>query len=230
MRQRTIVVVEDEKNISEVIAYNLKREGYKVICSASGEDGLKLIKSEQPDAVLLDLMLPGLDGLEVCRRIKSDPVLRDIPVLMVTAKGEESDIVLGLGIGADDYIPKPFSPRELIARVKAALRRGPLRESLEVEKRLEHGDVVINSVRHEVTVGGTPLELTPMEFRLLHRLASDPGRVYSREELLELAGSGDALVLERNIDVHIKSLRKKLGDKRDLIETVRGVGYRVKDT
>lgn len=230
MRQRSIVVVEDEANILEVIAYNLKREGYAVTTVTNGEEGLAIIKRSQPDAVLLDIMLPGLDGIEVCRRLKADPVLRDIPVIMVTAKSEESDVVLGLGIGADDYIAKPFSPRELVARVKAALRRGPLRESQETQARLEYEGVVIDTARHKVLVDAKPVELTPTEFRLLHRLAAKPGRVYTRDELLDSVGKGAALVLERNVDAHIKTLRKKLGVHSGLIETVRGVGYRFRDT
>ena len=230
MRQRSIIVVEDEVNILEVIAYNLKREGYAVSTATNGEEGLALIKLSQPDAVLLDIMLPGLDGIEVCRRLKADPLLRDIPVIMVTAKSEESDIVLGLSIGADDYIAKPFSPRELVARVKAAVRRGPLRESQEAAATLEYAGLVIDTARHEVLVDAMPVELTPTEFRLLHQLASRPGRVYTRDELLDSVGKGAALVLERNVDSHIKTLRKKLGDSGSLVETVRGVGYRFRDT
>lgn len=230
MRQRSIVVVEDETSILEVITYNLKREGYAVMTATNGEEGLAIIKRSQPDAVLLDIMLPGLDGIEVCQRLKADPALRDIPVIMVTAKSEESDVVLGLGIGADDYVAKPFSPRELVARVKAALRRGPLRESQEAQARLEYEGVVIDTARHEVLVDAKPVELTPMEFRLLHKLAAKPGRVYTREELLDSVGKSAALVLERNVDAHIKTLRKKLGAHNGLIETVRGVGYCFRDT
>lgn len=229
MRQRSIVVVEDEANILEVIAYNLKREGYAVTTASNGEEGLVLIKRGQPDAVLLDIMLPGLDGIEVCRRLKADPQLRDIPVIMVTAKSEESDVVLGLGIGADDYIAKPFSTRELVARVKAALRRGPLRESQELKGRIELGGLVIDALRHEVTVDGSPVELTPTEFRLLHTLAAAPGRTFIREELLNICGQAEALVLERSVDAHVKALRKKLGESRGMVETVRGVGYRLRD-
>lgn len=229
MHQRKVLVVEDEQSILELISYNLAREGYKVLRAMNGDDGLKLAQQEVPDAVLLDVMLPGTDGVEVCRQLKSNPSLRDIPVLMVTARGEESDIVLGLTIGADDYIPKPFSPRELVARVKAAMRRGPLRESQAAQTTLVRGRLTIDTGRHEVTIDGGKLQLTPSEFRLLYKLAAEPGRVYEREELLDAIGGGSTYVIERNVDAHVKSIRKKLGRERDMIETVRGVGYRFKD-
>lgn len=229
MHQRKVLVVEDEQRILELICYNLSREGYKVLRATNGDEGLRLAREEQPDAILLDLMLPGTDGMEVCRQLKSNPALRDIPVLMVTARDEEGDIVLGLGVGADDYIPKPFSTRELVARVKAAMRRGPLRESQAAQASIIRGPLTINAGRHEVLLDADKLQLTPSEFRLLYKLAADPGRVYEREELLDAMGGGSSYVIERNVDAHIKALRKKLGRERDLIETVRGVGYRFRD-
>jgi DNA-binding response OmpR family regulator len=226
LKQRSIVIVEDEEHILEVISYNLKREGFAVRTARDGEDGLSLIRSEFPDLVVLDIMLPGIDGLDVCQRIKADPSLRAVPVIMVTAKSEESDVVLGLGVGADDYIVKPFSPRELVARVKAALRRGPWRKDEGGLELIETAGIRIDSFRHEVSVDGEATNLTPSEFRMLYQLAAAPGRVFSRDELLSQLGGGEAYVLERNIDTHIKSIRRKLGTRRELIETVRGVGYR----
>jgi len=226
MALKKILVIEDEADILEVIEYNLKREGYKVICVGDGEEGVELARSLAPALILLDLMLPGLDGIEVCRTLKGDSVTGEIPIIMVTAKGEESDIVLGLGVGADDYITKPFSPRELTARVKAVLRRGPLKGVMEGEDRVVRGDLVIDMGRHEVLFSGIPLDLTPSELRLLHLLASHPGRVFTRDQLLRRVIRGGAYVIDRNIDVHIRGVRKKLGECRDLIETVRGVGYR----
>jgi DNA-binding response OmpR family regulator len=221
-----ILVIEDESDILEVIQYNLEREGHKVVTCRNGELGLSRIRTDNPDLVILDLMLPGMDGVEVCRQVKADPVTRAIPIIMVTAKGEESDIVLGLGIGADDYITKPFSPKELIARVKVVLRRGGLREESGTGERVVRGELVVDLGRHEATVDGKALVLTPTEMRLLHFLASHPGRVFPRSHLLSRVIGEDAVVTDRNIDVHVRALRQKLGDAALLIETVRGVGYR----
>jgi len=224
-----ILGIEDESDILEVITYNLEREGHKVISCRNGEQGLSRIRTDNPDLVILDLMLPGMDGVEVCRQVKSDPVTRAIPVIMVTAKAEESDIVLGLGIGADDYITKPFSPKELVARVKVVLRRGPLREQSGGGERVVRGELTIDLGRHEATISGVLLTLTPTEMRLLHFLASHPGRVFPRSHLLSRVIGEDAIVTDRNIDVHVRALRQKLGDAADVIETVRGVGYRFAD-
>ena len=223
---KKILIIEDETDVREVVEYNLVREGYRVSCTGNGERGLQMARKEAPDLVLLDLMLPGLDGIEICRRLKGDSITGDIPIVMVTAKGEESDIVLGLGVGADDYVTKPFSPRELIARVKAVLRRGPLKGITEGDERIVHGDMVVDIGRHEVLVSGNRVDLTPSELRLLHLLASHPGRVFTRDQLLSRVIGGGAYVIDRNIDVHIRGVRKKLGSHMDLIETVRGVGYR----
>jgi len=221
-----VLVIEDEPDILEVIQYNLEREGHKVIACRNGEQGLSRIRTDNPDLVILDLMLPGMDGVEVCRQVKSDPVTRAIPIIMVTAKSEESDIVLGLGIGADDYITKPFSPRELIARVKVVLRRGPLREESGAGERVVRGSLTIDLGRHEARAAEQLLNLTPTEMRLLHFLASHPGRVFPRAHLLSRVIGEDAIVTDRNIDVHVRALRQKLGDHSACIETVRGVGYR----
>lgn len=221
-----IVIIEDEGDILELIEYNLAREGYKVSAERDGEEGLQRVRQDAPDLVLLDLMLPKLDGIEVCRRLKQDPLTRAIPIVMVTAKGEESDIVLGLGVGADDYIPKPFSPKELVARVKAVLRRGALKDERGAGERIVRGPVTVDASRHEVLVDNAEVEFTATEFRLLYLLASHPGRVFTRDHLLSRVIGEDVLVIDRNIDVHIRSVRKKLGPHRDLVETIRGVGYR----
>src|SRR5690606_34994440 len=184
MKRETSVVIEDETDILDVIEYNLAREGYRVRTYRDGEQGLLAVRRDAPDLVLLDLMLPGLDGLEVCRRLKQDPVTRAIPIVMVTAKGEESDVVLGLGVGADDYIAKPFSPKELVARVGAVLRRGPLKEERLARERIVIDGLVIDAGRHAVTVDGEPVRCTATEMRLLHFLASHPGRVFTRDHLL----------------------------------------------
>ncbi|HEU4365220.1 MAG TPA: response regulator [Candidatus Krumholzibacteria bacterium] len=229
LKTEKIVVIEDEDDILEVIAYNLKREGYEVITSTSGEDGLEKIEKSSPQLVVLDLMLPEIDGLELCRKLKSDPLTRSIPVIMVTAKGEESDVVLGLGVGADDYVTKPFSPKELVARVKALLRRSRARPEGDSRERIVRGGVVIDPQRHDVQVDGEPITLTATEFRLLHFLATHPGRVFTRDHLLARVIGEEAIVIDRNIDVHVRAIRKKLGSHRELIETIRGVGYRFKD-
>ncbi len=226
MAKSKILVIEDESDILEVMQHNLEREGHKVITCRNGELGLSRIRTDNPDLVVLDLMLPGMDGLEVCRQVKSDPVTCPIPIIMVTAKGEESDVVLGLGIGADDYITKPFSPRELIARVKVVLRRGPLKEQSGAGERVVRGALAVDLGRHEARVDGEVLNLTPTEMRLLHFLASHPGRVFPRSHLLSRVIGEDAIVTDRNIDVHVRSLRQKMGEHSALIETVRGVGYR----
>ncbi|HLU37917.1 MAG TPA: response regulator transcription factor [Planctomycetota bacterium] len=229
-RREKILVIEDEADILELIDYNLRREGYRVVGSLDGEQGLHLARKEDPDLVILDLMLPGMDGIEVCRELKRDPLTRAIPILMLTAKAEETDVVLGLGVGADDYVTKPFRPRELVARVQAVLRRGPLRGDGTAPARVVRGDLVIDTARHEVRVRDAVVAFTPTELRLLHLLASHPGRVFTRGHLLSRVIGEDAVVTDRNVDVHVRAVRQKLGDLRDLIETVRGVGYRFKDT
>ena len=229
LRTEKIVVIEDEADILEVIAYNLKREGYDVVTSTSGEDGLEKIERFKPNLVVLDLMLPEVDGIELCKKLKADPLTQSIPVIMVTAKGEESDVVLGLGVGADDYVTKPFSPRELTARVKAVLRRAKSKGESDRRERVAFEGVVIDPQRHEVRVDGEAVLLTATEFRLLHFLALHPGRVFTRDHLLTRVIGDDAIVIDRNIDVHVRAIRKKLGTRRELIETIRGVGYRFKD-
>ena len=227
MKKPKIVVIEDEVDILEVINYNLSKEGFDVCSALDGEEGLALIKKEVPDLVLLDLMLPGLDGIEICRKLKTDYSTRSIPIIMVTAKGEESDIVLGLGMGADDYMVKPFRPRELMARIRSVLRRGDFIE--EGEGLVSIDELVIDINRHEVRLEGKKIVLTAMEFKLLHFLASHPGQVFTRENLLNHVSSDDTFIIDRNIDVHIRSIRKKLNKHRELIETIHRVGYRFRD-
>ncbi|MDA1142723.1 MAG: response regulator transcription factor [Planctomycetota bacterium] len=229
MQKEKVVVIEDDPDILEVMNYNLSREGYRVTCEQDGLEGMQRIRKENPDLVLLDLMLPGIEGTEVCRLLKLDPVTRAIPIIMVTAKGEESDIVLGLGLGADDYVCKPFSPKELIARVKAVLRRGSLKEDAASQRRMVRDGVVIDADRHEVLVDRDPVTFTATEFRLLHFMASHPGRAFTRDHLLSRVMGEDVMVYDRNIDVHVKAVRQKLGKYRELIETIRGIGYRFRD-
>ena len=227
MKKPKIVVIEDEVDILEVINYNLSKEGFDVCSALDGEEGFGLIKKEVPDLVLLDLMLPGLDGIEICRKLKTDYSTRSIPIIMVTAKGEESDIVLGLGMGADDYMVKPFRPRELMARIRSVLRRGDFIE--EGEGLVSIDELVIDINRHEVKLEGKKIVLTAMEFKLLHFLASHPGQVFTRENLLNHVSTDDTFIIDRNIDVHIRSIRKKLDKHRELIETIHRVGYRFRD-
>jgi two-component system phosphate regulon response regulator PhoB len=229
MGRPNILVIEDEPDIAEVIQYNLGREGYRVEVVGDGEVALERVLRDAPDLVLLDLMLPGLDGVELCRRLKEDPVTRAVPVIMVTAKSEESDVVLGLGVGADDYVAKPFSPRELTARVRAVLRRGTIRGDAGRRVRVARNGLVIDAVKHDVRVDGERVGFTATEFRLLHFLASHSGRAFSRDELLSRVIGEHATVTDRNIDVHVRMIRRKLGRHRELIETVRGVGYRFRD-
>lgn len=229
MNMVKIVVVEDENDITELVKYNLEREGFEVRTANNGNAALDLIRREDPNLVLLDLMLPGMDGLEICRRVKSDPLTSRVSVIMVTAKGEESDIVLGLGLGADDYVTKPFSVKELVARVKAVLRRGPIKEESNKGERLLIGSLVIDASKHQIYVGPEKTSFTATEFRLLHFLASHPGRVFTRDQLMSRVIGQDTNVVDRNIDVHIRSIRKKLGESQYMVETIRGVGYRFMD-
>jgi len=228
MSRSKVVIIEDEPDIVEIISYNLKREGFQVASVGRGDEGLNMVRNLSPSLVLLDLMLPGVDGLSVCQQLKSDPITRDIPIVIVSAKGEESDVVIGLGLGADDYIAKPFSPRELLARVKAVLRRGPLREDPRKE-RISIKDLVVDVARHEVRLAGELVKLTATEFKILYQLASQPGRAFTREQLLNRVVGEGVVVVDRNIDVHIRSIRKKLGDHAQMVQTIRGVGYRFVD-
>ena len=227
MAKERILVVEDDEDILQLLKYNLAKEGYQVTGVTSGEEALKVMKSGAPDLVLLDLMLPGVDGLEVCRRLKREAQTGQIPIIMLTAKGEEADIVTGLELGADDYITKPFSPRVMLARVRTVLRRRHA-EPLAEEAPLKIHDLVIHPGRHEATVADLPLDLTVTEFRLLYMLANRPGWVFSREQIVKGVHGDDYPASDRSVDVQVVSLRKKLGPCGKYLETVRGVGYRFK--
>lgn len=228
MPKEKILVVDDEEDILELVRYNLAKEGYRVACVTSGEQALREAKEGAPDLILLDLMLPGLDGLDVCRRLKSDHVTSVIPIIMLTAKGEDADIVTGLELGAEDYVTKPFSPRVLLARLKACLRRKRQEEADETGI-LKVGDFTINPSRHEVFVKGKPASLTATEFRILYFLARRTGWVFSRDQIIKAVKGDDYPVTERSVDVQIAGLRKKLGSSGNSVETVRGVGYRLKE-
>jgi two-component system alkaline phosphatase synthesis response regulator PhoP len=223
-----VLVVDDEETIRELVEHHLEREGYAVRCAASGEAALKAARSERPDLVLLDLMLPGMDGLDVCKALKAGPDTSAVPVIVLTAKGEEADVVAGLEVGADDYVTKPFSPRVLLARVKAVLRRNA-RDDLDAETPLRAGDILIDPARREVTVKGKRVDLTKTEFDLLRFLASRPGRVFTRYQIVDAVKGADYPVTDRSVDVQAVGLRRKLGAAGKFVETVRGVGYRFKD-
>jgi two-component system alkaline phosphatase synthesis response regulator PhoP len=229
MAKEKILVVDDEEDILELVRYNLSREGYRVTGSLSGEDAMRKVRSDVFDLILLDLMLPGMDGLAFTKTAKNDSRLRGIPIIMLTAKGEEADIVTGLELGADDYITKPFSPRVVIARVRAALRRR--KETPEDEMAIvKIHDLEINPGRRSVLAKGDPVELTYTEFQLLLVLAKRPGWVFTRSQIVDLIRGGDYPVTDRSVDVQIVGLRKKLGKYDKYIETVRGVGYRFRES
>jgi two-component system alkaline phosphatase synthesis response regulator PhoP len=226
MKREQVLVVEDEADLREMITYNLSREGFKVVGAESGQEALRKAREMSPSLLLLDLMLPDVDGLEVCRRLRRDPLTHTLPIIIVSAKGEESDVVLGLGIGADAYVTKPFSPSELVARVKAVLRRGPTRLEEGPPERVVRDGLSIDVTRHEVLLDGRAVKFTATEMRLLHFLASHPGRVFTREQLLRRVMGEQVALVDRNVDVHVRAIRSKLGRRRDDLETVRGVGYR----
>ncbi len=227
MTRPRILIIEDERGLTEALEYNFQREGYDVAVAHDGTEGLRKAQTLLPDAVILDVMLPGLGGLDVCRQLRAGDRTRSLPILMLTARAEETDQVVGFTMGADDYVTKPFNTKVLLQRIKALLRRS--------DDKAEPGDVVeaegvrIDRVRHQVTCGGKPVELTPTEFRLLECLVRQPGRAFTRHQLMDAAIGEGSIVLERTIDVHIKTIRRKLGSP-DLIETVRGVGYRFRDS
>ena len=225
--QPTVLVVEDEKDILDLIEYNLEKAGFEVLTAVNGSEALRLIQQKRPDLVVLDLMLPGMDGKEVCLRLRREEETKQIPVIMLTAKAEEIDRIVGFEIGADDYMTKPFSPRELILRIKAVLRR-TLKEPAP-SRRMSFPGLVIDQERHQVEVEGREVALTATEFKLLSHLASRAGRVQTRDMLLDQVWGYPYEGYARTIDTHVRRLRKKLGPKKDLIETIRGVGYRFWD-
>ncbi len=228
MPKEKILVVDDEEDILELVRHHLKRDGYEVRCAESGEQALQIAKSEPVNLIILDLMLPGIDGLEVTRRLKSDPRTQHIPILMLTAKGEESDVVAGLELGADDYVTKPFSPRILVARTRAGMRR-QVKEPPDETAVIQAHEIEIHPGRRTVQINGQAVNLTYTEFQVLSILARRPGWVFTRSQIVDTVRGDDYPVTDRSVDVQIVGLRKKLGACGRYIETVRGVGYRFKD-
>lgn len=224
----TILIVEDDQNIAKLVKYNLEKAGYRTTVCITGEEALEFLDRQLADLIVLDLMLPKMDGFETCRRLKDDNRMSQIPVMILTARGEEVDRVVGFELGADDYVVKPFSPRELVLRVKTILRRGQIKQPMAKEN-LNSGDIEIDIPRHRVTVKGKEIVLTPMEFKLLTILLERRGRVQSREQLLNDVWNIEADITTRTVDTHIKRLRQKLGKAGDALETIRGMGYRFQD-
>ena len=228
MARESILVVDDEEDIQELVRYNLAKEGYKVTCVGTGEDALDTARTGLPDLIVLDLMLPGIDGLDVCKILKTDDKAGHIPIIMLTAKGEEADVVTGLELGADDYVTKPFSPRILLARIRSVLRKAARAETDDNDVVQIH-DLVINPGRREVLYKGKAVDLTYTEFGILHLLARRPGWVFTRYQIIDGVRGEDYIVTDRSVDVQVAGLRKKLGRAGKYIETVRGVGYRFKE-
>ena len=226
MGKSKILIIEDDRDIVEMLEYNLQEEGYKTISALNGEKGIALAEKERPDLVILDIMLPVMDGFEVCRTLKNNNRVAHIPIIILSAKSQETDKIVGLELGADDYVTKPFSPRELIARTRAILRRG--REE-QIDNIIQRGTITIDRIRHKVTVGKKEISLTLTEFKLLEFMARRPGAVFSRARILEAVAGQDNIACDRTVDAHIKSLRHKLGSAKDYIETIRGAGYRFKE-
>lgn len=224
MPKQSILAIDDEKDILKLLEYNLQKEGYQFFSSKTGEEGLEMAKSKRPDLVILDLMMPGIDGIEVCKLLKADQNTKNIPIIMLTAKSAEIDQVVGLELGASDYITKPFSVKVLLARVKNIFRKA--RPGQEEAAVIKAGDLVIDKERQSFTVKGKPVSLTKLEFNILSFLMQNPGKVFSRDQLLSGAWKGETFIVDRTVDVHVRSIRQKLGKHRDAIETVRGTGYR----
>ncbi len=232
MSKKSILIVEDEEDIQQLVSYNLVRAGFDVNCADTGEEALRLVRERLPDLVLLDLMLPGIDGTEVCRALRLEEQSRELPIIMLTAKGEDDDVVTGLDLGADDYVTKPFSPGVLISRIKAVLRRKAKEQApptREPGQTIQVHDLVIDPRRHEVKVSGHLVSLTLTEFGILEFLAKRPGWAFTRQQIIDAVRGYEYIITPRAVDVQIFSLRKKLGDTGGKIETVRGIGYRLKD-
>ncbi len=228
MAKPRILIIEDERGLTDVLTYNLQREGYETLVAHDGQEGLRKAQMQVPDLIILDIMLPGIDGLEVCRTLRASKPTSKIPILMLTAKSEETDQIVGFTVGADDYVTKPFSVKVLLQRIRALKRRADAAPESNGDL-IEYCGITIDKVKHRVRAGGEDLDLTPTEFRLLECLLRQPGRAFTRTQLMDSAIEEGALVLERTIDVHIKSLRRKLGGDEGYIETVRGVGYRFQE-
>lgn len=224
MTKHKVLIIEDERSLSEILKYNMEKEGFEVFTAADGQEGLQRAQLVQPDLVVLDLMLPVIEGYEVCRQLRGDPKTQSARILMLTARGDEVDEIVGFSMGADDYVTKPFKIKPLVHRVKALLRRGQAAE--QSAEQVEIAGLEIDRIHHSCKADGCELHLTPTEFRLLWTLVRNPGRPYSRHELMDRCRGEDANALERTIDVHVRSLRQKLGKRAEMVETVRGVGYR----
>lgn len=232
MAKETILIVEDDENIQQLVGYNLAKAGFQVLYAENGEQALASVKRELPDLMVLDIMLPSLNGLDVCKILRKDPQTKTLPIIMLTAKGEESDVTAGLDLGADDYITKPFSPKILVSRIRATLRRRE-ENALEAGRELKDGlikvhEIVIDPKRYEVIVAGNPVSLTVTEFSILDLLARRPGWVFSRQQIIDGVRGYDYVITPRAVDVQVFGLRKKLGTSGECIETVRGIGYRMK--
>jgi two-component system, OmpR family, phosphate regulon response regulator PhoB len=223
---KTILIVEDERDVLDLLALNLRKAGFTISTASDGAAGLRKVRNESPALIVLDLMLPKMSGLEICKILKSDPATRQIPVLMLTAKAEEIDRIVGLEFGADDYVTKPFSPREVALRIGAILRRSDGKAD---EEHLSAGPIVIDPARHEVSVRGKRVNLTSLEFKLLRTLMQRRGRVQERDRLLNEVWGYESVIDTRTVDTHVRRLRKKLGKAADVIESVRGFGYRLRD-
>jgi len=227
MQTPTVLVIDDEKDLVELVRYNLEKEHIHTILAFDGPAAVEIALRHRPNLIVLDLMMPGMSGLEVCRLLRADSKTADIPIIMLTARASETDRVVGLEMGADDYVVKPFSPRELVARVRAVLRRSAAPK--ETSKLIRRGDLVVDIDAREVKFREQPVQLTATEFRVLEFLAARPGRVVSRDQIIEAALSDGSAVLDRTIDVHITALRRKLGEGGEMIETVRGFGYKLRE-
>jgi DNA-binding response OmpR family regulator len=230
MARKKVLVVDDERDISDIVAFNLRREQYDVVHAGDGESAVEIARRDQPDLILLDLMLPGIGGLEVCRRLRAEPRTASIPIIMLTAKGEETDAIVGLAQGADDYVRKPFGVKELMARVAAQLRAQKRAAEDDLPRVLRFGDLEIDSDRFVASLAGEAIPVTTTEFKLLRHFVARKGRVFSRNDLLDAVRGPDAIVTDRTIDVHVASVRRKLGDYGRYLVTVRGVGYKFAET
>lgn len=229
MSKKKLLIIEDDRSLANVVEYNFSNSGYEVFCARDGQDGINQARNRLPDIILLDLMIPVIDGIEVCRQLRAESTTRETPIIMVTAKSEEVDQLIGFSVGADDYVIKPFSVRVLMEKVKTLLRRHARSQGTGLDI-VSSGPVEVDRGRHRVLLDQKQLELTPSEFRLLDTMIRHPGRAFDRSELINSALGADTLALERTIDVHIRSLRKKLGVHADVIQTVRGVGYRFRES
>lgn len=230
MTKKTVCVIEDDRDINDLIAYHLNKEGFSTFSLFDGANALDFIRTKKPDLILLDLMLPEVDGLEICRLVRFDPTINHIPIIMLTAKGEESDIIVGLQIGADDYLAKPFSPKVLLARIKSVIRRCSEQKPTPDTKQIrQYGALTLDLLKHKLTFKSTEIILTAIEFDILEFLSRQPGRVFSRDQILNGVWKDGKFIIDRAVDVHIRGLRKKLGPADYFIETVRGTGYRFKE-